>query len=177
MVIRLCAPSSEAFSRSEVEKKLQKKLDNLCAKATLQLPKGEKGKNQSILLHLESNKFGIRQIGLIGGGGAAEKTMEVEYEAQDSESFVLGYCSWRYSPLAGMPYYSINAINRMQGFTHGFTAAAAYAWTSPMILEVRVHYVDWISGLVFIFDFNKNEVTIRDTYPNSKPVTVQFSVQ
>ncbi len=157
------------------EKKLQKKLDDLCAKATLQLPKGEKGKNQSLLLHLESNKFGIRQIGLIGG--TAEKTMEVEYEAQDSESFVLGYGSWRYSPLAGMPYYSINAINRMQGFAHGFTAAAAYAWTSPMILEVRVHYVDWISGLVFIFDFNKNEVTIRDTYPNSKPVTVQFSVQ
>ena len=157
------------------EKKLQKKLDNLCAKASLQLPQGNKGKNQSKLLHLESNKFGIREIGLFGGG--AEKTMEVEYEAQDSESFVLGYGSWCYSPLAGMPYYSINAINRMQGFAHGFTAAAAYAWTSPMMLEVRVHYVDWISGLVFIFDFNKNEVTIRDTYPNSKPVTVQFSVQ
>ena len=157
------------------EKKLQKKLDNLCAKASLQLPQGKKGKNQSLLLHLESNRFGIREIGL--SGGAAEKTMEVEYEVQDSESFILGYGSWCYSPLAGMPYYSINAINRMQGFAHGFTAAAAYAWTSSMMLEVRVHYVDWISGLVLIFDFNKNEVTIRDTYPNSKPVTVQFTVQ
>ena len=157
------------------EKKLQKKLDNLCAKASLKLPQGKKGKNQNILLHLESNRFGMREIGLFGG--AAEKTMEVEYEAQDSDSFVLGYGSWCYSPLAGMPYYSINAINRMKGFAHGFTAAAAYAWTSPMTLEVRVHYVDWISGLVFNFDFNKNEVTIRDTYPNSKPVTVPFIVQ
>ena len=89
----------------------------------------------------------------------------------------MGYRTWSYSPMAGYPYYSINAINRMQGFAHGFTAASAYAWTSPETLEVRVHYVDWISGLVFVFDFNKNEVTIRDTYPNSKPVTIPFTIQ
>ena len=59
----------------------------------------------------------------------------------------------------------------------GFTAAAAYAWTSPVTLEVRVHYVDWISGLVFDFDFDKREVTVRDTYPNSKPVTIPFTIQ
>ena len=157
------------------ENKLQKKLDKLCANASLQLPQGKKGKNQSILLHLESNKFGIREIGLFGG--TAEKTMEVEYETQDSESFVLGYGQWCYTALNGHPYYSINAINRMQGFAHGFTAAAAYAWTSPSTLEVRVHYVDWISGLKFVFDFEKSEVTIVDTYPTSKPVTVPFTVQ
>ena len=89
----------------------------------------------------------------------------------------MGYRTWNYSPMAGYPYYSINAINRMEGFAHGFTAATAYAWTSPETLEVRVHYVDWISGLVFVFDFNKNEVTIRDTYPNSKPVTIRFTIQ
>lgn len=159
----------------EPENKLQKKLDNLCAKASLKLPQGKKGKNQSILLHLKSNKFGIREIGL--SGDAAEKTMEVEYEAQDSESFVLGYGSWCYTPLNGHPVYSINAINRMQGFAHGFTAASGYAWTSPETLEVRVHYVDWISGMVFVFDFNKKEVTIRDTYPNSKPDTIPFTIQ
>ena len=89
----------------------------------------------------------------------------------------MGYGGWRYSTLAGLPYYSINAINSMQGFVHGFTAAAAYAWNTPMLLEVRVHYVDWISGLTFVFDFGKNEVTIDDTYPNSKPVTVPFTVK
>ena len=65
----------------------------------------------------------------------------------------------------------------MQGFQHGFTAAAAYVWTSPVTLEVRVHYVDWISGLVFDFDFDKQEVTVRDTYPNSKPVIIPFTIQ
>ena len=157
------------------EKKLQQRLAKICATARLTLPQGKKGKNQSKLLQLASNKFGMRQIGLFVD--ADSKTIEIEYEAQDSETYVLGYRTWGYSAMAGHPYYSINAINRMQGFAHGFTAAAAYAWTSPTKLEVRVHYVDWISGLVFVFDFNKNEVTIRDTYPNSKPVTIPFTVQ
>ena len=119
------------------ENRLQKKLDNLCAKASLALPRGNK---------------------------------------EDSEKFVLGYGTWCYSPLNGYPYYSINAINRMKGFSHGFTAAAAYAWVSPVTLEVRVHYVDWISGMTYVFDFDKHEVTIRDTYPNAKPVTIPFTV-
>ena len=157
------------------ENKLQKKLDNLCAKAVLELPKGKKSKTQSIKLQLATNRFGIRQVNLLWG--AAVNTMEVEYNAQDKETFALGYGTWCYSPLAGKPYYSINAINRMQGFAHGFTVAAAYAWTSSATLEVRAHYVDWISGMTFVFDFDKNELTMRDTYPNSKPSTVSFTVQ
>jgi hypothetical protein len=103
--------------------------------------------------------------------------MEIEHEALDSEEFALGYGSWRYSPMNGLPNYSINALNRMQGLGHGFTAAAAYAWTSSTTLEVRIHYVDWISGMIYVFDFGKNELTVRDTYPNSKPVTIPFTIQ
>ena len=157
------------------EKKLQKKLEKLCTKAELQLPKGKKGKGLGKMLHLASNKFGMRQIGLFDNGPAS--TMEVEYEVQDSEAFTMGYNAWCYTPMSGLPYYSINAINRMKGFNHGFTAAAAYAWTSPTKLEVRVHFVDWISGLIFNFDFDRNEVTICDTYPNSTPATIPFTIQ
>jgi len=157
------------------ENKLQKRLEKLCSSAALKLPQGKKGKKQNILLHLNSNKFGIRQIGLFGGNSL--NTMEIEYDAQDSEEYALGYNSWRYSTLAGFPYYSINAINRMQGFAHGFTAAGAYAWTSATTLEIKVHFVDWISGMTYIFDFDKNQISICDTYPNSKPVTIPFTRQ
>ena len=159
----------------QAEKKLQKKLEKRCAGASLKLPQGKKGKKQSILLHFDSNKLGLREIGLFGDNGL--NTMEIEYEAQDSEEYALGYNTWRYSTLAGFPNYSINAINRMRGFDHGFTAAAAYAWTSATKLEVRVHFVDWISGMTYIFDFDKNEVSICDTYPNSKPVIIPFTLQ
>ena len=124
-------------------------------------------------MRLATNRFGIKQIKLDFG---AVNTMKLEYDDQESESLAMGYRSWRYTPMKGLPYYSINAINRMQGFAHGFTAAASYAWTLPKMLEVCVHYVDWISGLTFNFDFEKNEVTIRDTYPNSKPEIIPFTI-
>ena len=46
-----------------------------------------------------------------------------------------------------------------------------------MVLEIKIHYVDWISGMTILIDFGKNEATLRDTYPNTKPVTIQFTKQ
>lgn len=160
----------------EPEKKLQKKLETLCAKAKLSLPNGKRSTNKAKAaigkqLQLAHNRFGLKQITV------GDNQLYLNYEDDTKERLMMGYRDWQYSPLTGLPYYSINAINRMQDFAHGFTAATAYAWTSPETLEVRVHYVDWISGMVFVFDFNKNEVTIRDTYPNSKPVTIPFTIQ
>ena len=159
------------------EKKLQKRLDNLCAKAKLAMPQGKRVSNKAKAfvmdrqLQLAHNRFGLKAVSI------NDNHLHLAYENGNQENLEMGYGGWRYSTLAGLPYYSINAINSMQGFVHGFTAAAAYAWNTPMLLEVRVHYVDWISGLTFVFDFGKNEVTIDDTYPNSKPVTVPFTVK
>ena len=158
------------------EKKLQKRLEALCASAKLTLPQGKhtSKKADAFLgrrLQLDANRFKLKSIEV------DRNVLKLDSEDGTQEALAMGFRTWSYSPMAGYPYYSINAINRMQGFAHGFTAATAYAWTSPETLEVRVHYVDWISGLVFVFDFNKNEVTIRDTYPNSKPVTIRFTIQ
>ena len=159
------------------EKKLQKRLDNLCANASLRLPLDKKmsRKKQNIwgmVMSLDPNKHGLKELSIADDGHFRMVL------ADDTEERIdMGYGQWRYSQLNGFPVYSINAINRMQGFAHGFTAAAAYAWTSPTILEVKIHYVDWISGTTFVFDFNKNEVTMRDTYPNSKPETVPFTIR
>ena len=160
------------------EKKLQQRLDKLCAAAKLSLPRtaAKRISNQAKgmlgrTFQLTRNRFGLKQIVV------NDRHLLLAYDDGCEETFAMGNRDWRYSPLNGYPYYSINSINRMQGFQHGFTAAAAYAWTSPVTLEVRVHYVDWISGLVFDFDFDKREVTVRDTYPNSKPVTIPFTIQ
>ena len=158
------------------ENKLQKRLDKLCSAATLPLPKGKKTSSKKNILgklmSLGANKHDLKELCIVNS-----ELFRLFYHDGCEERFNMGYGQWLYSPLSGYPVYSINAINRMQGFAHGFTAAAAYAWTSPTTLEVRVHYVDWISGMVFVFDFEKNVVTMRDTYPNSKPVTVPFTIQ
>ena len=158
------------------ENKLQKKLDNLCTNASLQLPKGKRtGKKADFFmghqLQLDANRFKLKTIEV------DRNMLTLDSEDGTHEALAMGYRTWNYSPMTGFPYYSINSINRMQGFKHGFEAAAAYAWTSPTTLEVRVHYVDWISGMKFVFDFEKSEVTIVDTYPNSKPATIPFTVK
>ena len=161
------------------EKKLQKKLDNLCAKASLKLPQGkstskEYGYAMSMRIILDPNQRGLKEIILSSSLDDKSHFLNIVRDDGTQDSFRLGYGKWSYSQLEGFPVYSIKAINRMQGFSHGFDAAAAYAWTSPSTLEVKVHYVNWISGTTFVFDFKKNEVTVCDTYPNSKSETISF---
>ena len=155
------------------EKKMQKKLEKLCANAQLSLPKGKHTSNKmpylcDQYLTLSSNKHDLVWLHV------CDYFFEMRFNDGHEERFEMGYGHWRYSQLNGFPQYSIGAINRMQGFTHDFTAATTYAWTSPTTIEVRVHYVDWISGTTFIIDVDKHEVTICDTYPNSKPETVSY---
>ena len=163
------------------EKKLQKKLDNLCANATLQLPQGKNmSKKREIdlcskVLVLDPNKHGYKSLAVIPVW-KNYRILVIKYDDGSEERLNMGYAQWYYNHLSGYPVYSINAINRMQGFTHGFDAAAAYAWSEPMIINVKVHYVDWISGTNFVIDFEKHEVIICDTYPTSKPETVKFLI-
>ena len=158
------------------EKKLQNRLDKLCATAKLSLPKGKSTSKKAKAylgkqLQLPNNRFGLKWLAVDGSA------LQLALEDGTQEQWIMGCGRWQYNTMTGFPYYSINAIHRMQGFSHGFTAAAAYAWTSPMVLEIRVHYVDWISGMKFVIDFEKNEMTFCDTYPNSKPETIHFTVK
>ena len=158
------------------EKKLQNRLDKLYAAAKLSLPKGKSTTKKAKAymgkqLQLTNNRFGLKWLAVDGSA------LQLAREDGTQEQWIMGCGRWQYNTMTGFPYYSINAIHRMLGFSHGFTAAAAYAWTSPMVLEIRIHYVDWISGMRFVIDFDKNEVTLCDTYPNSKPETIHFTVK
>ena len=155
------------------EKKLQKKLEKRCAKASLLLPQGKKkSSRKEQILKIDPNQHGYQYLVIPGN-----ELVRIDPVSGKKDMFDLGFNEWRYSPMNGFPAYSINAINMMRGLNDDFVAAAAYAWTSPSTLEVRVHYVNWISGTTLVFDFNKQEVTIRDTYPNSKPETIPFTIQ
>ena len=64
----------------------------------------------------------------------------------------------------------------MQNLNHDFVAGASYAWTTPSTIEIRIHYVNWISGTAFLFDFDKQEAIVRDSYPRFEPVFIKFTV-
>ena len=157
------------------EKKLQARLNQLCATAALPLPQGKQQSNKGkqiagMVMQLDVNQHGYKSLTITFDG-----SLIITYNDGTQDLLSCGYGQWRYSPMTGFPPYSINAVNRMRDLKHDFVAAAAHAWTSPTTLVVRVHYVNWISGTTFTFDFEKNEVTMCDNFPSSKPETVHFS--
>jgi hypothetical protein len=157
------------------ENKLQKRLEKLCANAKLSLPQGKRSSKKTNImgreLQLAHNSFGLERIRV------NNTTLSLVYADGTNEDLTMGYGSWQYNTLNGFPLYSIKSINRMQGMTQGFDAAVAYAWPTPMTLEVRVHYVNWISGVTYLFDFDKHEVSVQGNYPNTKPEIIPFTIQ
>ena len=156
------------------EKKIQARLNQLCATAALPLPQGKqqtkKGEQiAGMMMQLDANQHGYKLLTITSAG-----SLGITYNNGTVDWLSSGYGKWHYTKMRGFPPYSINAVNRMRDLRHDFVAASAYAWTSPTTLEVRVHYVNWICSTTFTFDFDKNEVTMSDNFPGSKPETIHF---
>jgi CubicO group peptidase (beta-lactamase class C family) len=155
------------------EKQLQQQLDSLCANAVIYLPQGEpKGKPvDRKRLEMMPNSSGL------AWAMVNSDTLLLARDGQQVEAFPMGYREWHYGQLKGLPPYSIEAMNRMKDLNHDFVTASAYAWTSPAVLEVRTHYVNWIASSTYVFDFNKSELTFRDDFPGNQPYKIHFTVK
>ena len=153
---------------------LEKQLNRLCNEASLHKPEGEAtgtGKNvTSRRLLMEENSYGLQWAQVDGD------TLRFACKGRPVEAIPMGYGEWTYSTIKGYPPYSITAKNRMQNLNHDFVAGASYAWTTPSTIEIRIHYANWISGTAFLFDFDKQEAIVRDSYPRFEPVFIKFTV-
>lgn len=157
----------------ETDKQLQQKLDSLCAHAMIEFPAGKptgkpvNGKR----LEMHPNDMGLTWMMIEGD------TLRLARENKPTEAFPMGYHEWRYGNLKGFPPYSFSALNRMKDLNHDFVAATAYAWKSPSVLEVRIHYVNWVSASTYIFDFDKQELLFRNDYPGYQPNRIDFDIK
>ena len=153
---------------------LEKQLNKLCNEASLHKPEGEvsgTGKNvTSRRLLMEENSYGLQWAQVDGD------TLRYACKGKPVETIPMGYREWIYSNIKGYPPYSITAKNRILNLNHDFVAGASYAWTTPSTIEIRIHYVNWISGTAFLFDFDKQEAIVRDSYPRFEPVFIKFTV-
>lgn len=155
------------------EKVLQQRLDSLCAHALIYLPQG-KSTGQPVngkRLVFRPNGYGMQWATV------DNDTLKLARNGMPVESFPMGYREWRYGSLKGFPPYPIHAANRMRDLVHDFEAAAAWAWTTPSTLEVRVHYVNWITASTYVFDFDKHELKFRDDFPGTQPATISFDLK
>lgn len=64
-------------------------------------------------------------------------------------------------------------IGQFQQYSHPFLVGGAYAWGSHNQLEVKLHFVNWMSAVKLVFNFqdDKMHVDIYRNFDNSHTFT------
>ena len=154
-----------------------KEYDNLlklCKNSCLKTPAGKKdsnisGKVTGRNIILQDNKHGIRSLMIENSGNSY--ILHVSEKNGKKYTIPFNYNNWSCFTTDNQPPYSINALSRFKGLAGNYNVAGAYAWTGRNTLELKAHYVNWISSRRFLFDFNGNNarITISDNFTlNSK---------
>ena len=155
-------------------KRLQKK------QRSYQLPLVQ-GKAASSL----SQKYAGKRI-LLGENKYGWQSIELQFKQQEvvmtvvekdgkTYSLPFGYKQWSKAAIDGYPPYSVAAKGRFKGIEGPFQVAGSYAWASLDALQLKVHYVNWISalGLTLCFEDNKVLLTVTENYSSGEGVTFE----
>ena len=67
---------------------------------------------------------------------------------------------------------TIEAKGRFNGIEGPFYVAGSYAWPSPSTLELKAHYVNWITALnlTLRFDGENVQLTVKENYSSEAKV-------
>ena len=123
---------------------------------------------QDKIFALSSNPLGWTALRFV-----ADNLIEVTDTTGRTTPLVMGYGSWATTELASWP---LNARYKVQSqfstIPTPFHASACYAWRDD-VLEVKIHYVDWMASVLLRFRFPGDDISIEATenYLN-KPFTI-----
>lgn len=126
---------------------------------------------------LDENKYGWQSLSL------QFKQKEVIMTVTDKEgaayNLPFGYKQWLKTSIAAYPPYSISPIGSFKGIEGPFWVAGSYAWSSPATLQLKAHYVNWISALGISFRFEGDNVllNITENYTSGDGVAIKGSLQ
>ena len=125
---------------------------------------------------LEPNKYGWQSLRL--EFKPKEVTMTVTEKGGATYELPFGYKQWLKTAVDACPPYSVTAIDRFKGIEGPFRVAGSYAWQSPATLQLKAHYVNWVSalGITFEFDGDKVLLTVAENF-SSKESVIKGSVQ
>lgn len=159
-------------------KKLQKK------QQTYQLPL-EQGKAKSSLsgkyeenrIVLEKNKYGWNS--LVMQFKPKEVVLTVTEEKGISYDLHFGYKEWLKTAINAYPPYSITPKDSFKGLKGPFRVAGSYAWSSSATLQLKAHYVNWISALAlkFRFDGTHVQLSVAENYSRGDGVVIKGNLQ
>ena len=128
-------------------------------------------------IELGKNTFGWKSLKL--NFGKKEVTMTVTETNGNSYELPFGYQQWMTTTFDSYPPYSITPIDRFKGLEGPYYASGSYAWISKEELQLKVHYVNWVSALEITFRLDENgevELNVQTNYIK-KPYSISGKIK
>ena len=125
---------------------------------------------------LEQNKFGWQSLTL--NFKPREVVMTVTEMNDNTYDLLFGYKQWQMAVIKAYPPYSIIPKGRFCGIEGPFRVAGSYAWQASKTLELKVHYVNWVSALDLVFHFDGKNValTVQENYSSGTGMVIKGKV-
>jgi len=123
---------------------------------------------------LPHNDFHISSLSL-RADGKNRLVLSVVKDDSTNYDIACGHGSWLTNWSDATPPYSVKYYNQFVGVQGPWGVAGSYAWNRNL-LQVKAHYVNWISSLLFTFRAIAGgvEITIK---PNYNAQTLQLMIQ
>lgn len=128
-------------------------------------------------IELGKNTFGWKSLKL--NFGKKEVTMNVTETNGKSYELPFGYQQWMTTTFDAYPPYSITPIDRFKGLEGPYYASGSYAWISKEVLQLKVHYVNWVSALEITFRMDENgevKLNVQTNYIK-KPYSISGKIK
>lgn len=123
-------------------------------------------------VELGKNPFGWKSLRL--NFGKKEVTMTVTETGGKTYDLPFGYKEWRTTSMDAYPPYSITPVDRFKGLTGPYWVSGSYAWISKEEVQLKAHYVNWVSALEMTFRIADGEVELHvQTNYIKKPYTIK----
>ena len=127
-------------------------------------------------IELGKNTFGWKSLKL--NFGKKEVTMTVTETDGKSYELPFGYQEWITTTFDSYPPYSIAPIDRFKGLEGPYYASGSYAWISKEELQLKAHYVNWVSALEMTFHLDENgevQLNVQTNYIK-KPYSISGKI-
>ena len=128
-------------------------------------------------IELGKNTFGWKSLKL--NFGKKEVNMTVTETNGKSYELPFGYQQWMITTFDSYPPYSITPIDRFKGLEGPYYASGSYAWISKEELQLKVHYVNWVSALEITFRMDENgevKLNVQTNYIK-KPYSISGKIK
>lgn len=165
-------PANKKDYQKLLKKQASYKLDEVKGNASSSFASNWENKN----IELGKNTFGWKSLRL--NFVKKEVTMTVTETSGHTYEIPFAYKEWKTSLLDAYPPYSITPKDRFKGLEGPYWVSGSYGWISKEELQLKAHYVNWVSALEITFSLNNGEVELHiQTNYIKKPYKIRGNIQ